>query len=195
MLSSRNGTDEPGTAACAPAGAAARQRRGVRGSARHAGRMRVHAGADLPAPGDCRDGRIQTHLAGPRQPAGRGAGAGCTNPAVDGRRIRGGGERVASPDRDPLPMTADAVYPAGIENTVAFMATLPETPCEALLDIGTGTGIAALDGARLARHAWGTDIAARSVQFAEFNRRLNGIENACVLMGDLYAPVELGKLH
>src|ERR1019366_1205084 len=101
-----------------------------------------------------------------------------------------GSDRVASPDRDPLPMTADAVYPAGIENTVAFMATLPETPCEALLDIGTGTGIAALDGARLARHAWGTDIAARSVQFAEFNRRLNGIENARVLMGDLYAPVE-----
>src|ERR1017187_11025104 len=101
-----------------------------------------------------------------------------------------GSDRVASPDRDPLPMTADAVYPAGIDNTVAFMATLPETPCEALIDIGTGTGIAALDGARLARHAWGTDIAARSVQFADFNRRLNGIENACVLMGDLYAPVE-----
>ena len=101
-----------------------------------------------------------------------------------------GSDRVASPDRDPLPMTADAVYPAGIENTVAFMATLPETPCEALLDIGTGTGIAALDGARLARHAWGTDIAARSVQFAEFNRRLNGIENATMLEGDLYAPVE-----
>src|ERR1017187_5136130 len=44
-----------------------------------------------------------------------------------------GSDRVASPDRDPLPMTADAVYPAGIDNTVAFMATLPETPCEALI--------------------------------------------------------------
>jgi methylase of polypeptide subunit release factors len=87
-------------------------------------------------------------------------------------------------------MTSDVVYPAAIENTVAFLATLPETPCDALLDIGTGTGIAALDGSRHARRAWGTDIAERSVHFAEFNRRLNAIENATMLAGDLYAPVE-----
>ncbi len=99
-------------------------------------------------------------------------------------------DRISSPDLAPLPMTADVVYPAAIENTEAFMATLPETPCDALLDIGTGTGIAALDATRYARHAWGTDIAARSVQFAEFNRRLNGIENATMREGDLYAPVE-----
>ena len=99
-------------------------------------------------------------------------------------------DRVSSLDRAPLPPDADVVYPAAIENTVAFMSTLPETPCDALLDVGTGSGVAALDGARYARHAWGTDIAARSVQFAEFNRRLNGIQNATMLQGDLYAPVE-----
>ena len=99
-------------------------------------------------------------------------------------------DRVTAPDRAALPMTTDAVYPAAIENIVAFMSTLPETPCDALLDIGTGSGIAALDGARWSRHAWGTDIAARSVQFAEFNRRLNGIQNARLREGDLYAPVE-----
>jgi len=99
-------------------------------------------------------------------------------------------DRINAPDSAPLPMCADMVYPAGIENTAMFMSTLPETACDALLDMGTGTGIAALDAARYARHAWGTDIALRSVQFAEFNRRLNGIANATMIEGDLYAPVE-----
>lgn len=114
--------------------------------------------------------------------------AGCTMFATRGMVLAS--DRVSSLDRAPLPPAADVVYPAAIENTVTFMATLPETPCDALLDVGTGSGIAALDGARYARHAWGTDIAARSVQFAEFNRRLNGIQNATMLEGDLFAPVE-----
>ncbi|MBZ5584612.1 MAG: methyltransferase [Acidobacteriia bacterium] len=99
-------------------------------------------------------------------------------------------DRVSSPDHSPIALRPDAVYPASIENTALFMSTLPTTSCDALLDIGTGTGVAALAGARSARHAWGTDIAGRSVSFAEFNRRLNGIENAAMLEGDLYAPVE-----
>ncbi|MCX6630293.1 MAG: methyltransferase [Candidatus Solibacter sp.] len=114
--------------------------------------------------------------------------AGCTLFPTRGMVLAS--DRVSSLDRANLPPAADVVYPAAIENTVAFMGTLPETPCDALLDMGTGSGIAALDGARYARHAWGTDIAARSVQFAEFNRRLNGIGNATMLEGDLYAPVE-----
>src|ERR1035437_284390 len=114
--------------------------------------------------------------------------AGCTLFPTRGMWLAS--DRIFSPGGAPVPMTTDAVYPAAIENTVAFMAALPETTCDALLDIGTGTGIAALDGARLSRHAWGTDIAARSVQFAEFNRRLNGIQNARLREGDLYAPVE-----
>ena len=114
--------------------------------------------------------------------------AGCTLFPTRGMVLAS--DRLCSPDRSPLPLTADAVYPAAIENTVAFMSSLPETPCGALLDIGTGTGIAALDASRYARHAWGTDIAARSVEFAEFNRRLNAIQNATLLDGDLYAPVE-----
>ncbi|MEO8368815.1 MAG: methyltransferase [Candidatus Solibacter sp.] len=99
-------------------------------------------------------------------------------------------DRVAVPGSDANPASGDLVFPAAIENTVAFMATLPETPCDALLDVGTGSGVAALDAARFARHAWGTDIAERSVHFAEFNRRLNGIANATMLQGDLYAPVD-----
>jgi methylase of polypeptide subunit release factors len=99
-------------------------------------------------------------------------------------------DRVAVLGSDSPPASGDLVFPAAIENTVAFMATLPEIPCSALLDLGTGSGVAALDGARYASRAWGTDIAERSVHFAEFNRRLNGIQNATMLQGDLYAPVE-----
>ena len=82
------------------------------------------------------------------------------------------------------------VYPAVVENTRDFIAGIPDTPCDALLDLGTGTGIAALEGARYARHCWGTDIIARPVRFAEFNRRLNGLDNMTTLQGDLYEPVE-----
>ena len=41
-----------------------------------------------------------------------------------------------------------------------------------------------------AGHAWGIDITARSVRFAEFSRRLNQIANATFLQGDLYRPCE-----
>jgi SAM-dependent methyltransferase len=100
------------------------------------------------------------------------------------------GDRPGTPDGSPYKVPDDVVYPGAIENTRHFLASLPQTPCEALLDIGTGSGVATLSAAsRYARHAWGVDIAARSVRFAEFNRRLNGIENATILESDLYESV------
>jgi len=101
------------------------------------------------------------------------------------------GDRPGTPDGSPYTVPDDVVYPGVIENTRHFMASLPQTPCEALLDIGTGSGVAALSAAsKYARHAWGVDIAERSVRFAEFNRRMNGIENATILKGDLYEPLK-----
>ncbi len=99
-------------------------------------------------------------------------------------------DRAAGPDGASCALPADVVYPAVVENTRDFVAGIPDTSCDALLDLGTGTGIAALEGARYARHAWGTDIIARPVRFAEFNRRLNGLDNMTTLLGDLYEPVE-----
>jgi SAM-dependent methyltransferase len=97
-------------------------------------------------------------------------------------------DRTTSPDGSAFP--PDAVYPAMREQARHFLESLPSIPCEALLDVGTGTGVAALAAAReYAGHAWGVDIAPRAVHFAEFNRQLNGIARATMLEGDLYAPV------
>jgi hypothetical protein len=84
----------------------------------------------------------------------------------------------------------DLVYAAITTNTRYFLATMPRHRCSALLDLCSGTGIAALAGSRFADHAWATDVAERSTEFARFNARLNAIGNVTVASGDLYAPVE-----
>jgi SAM-dependent methyltransferase len=98
-------------------------------------------------------------------------------------------DRGAAPDGSRIPYPMDVVYPPVFETTRQFMAEQPQTPCEAHLDLGTGTGIAAILGARNAKHVWATDITERAVVFAEFNRRLNQVENLTTATGDLFAPV------
>lgn len=84
---------------------------------------------------------------------------------------------------------SDCVYPAITRNTQFFMHTLPGTPCEALLELFSGTGLAAFVGAAHAKRAWAVDITERATVCAEFGRRLNGLDNVTVLRGDLFAPV------
>jgi SAM-dependent methyltransferase len=98
-------------------------------------------------------------------------------------------DRFGTPSGTPIDLFADAVYPALFDNTYNFVTRLPETPCEALLDLGTGNGCAAICQARFARRIWATDISPRAVYFAEFNRRLNGCDNIETAAGDLYEPV------
>jgi SAM-dependent methyltransferase len=95
-----------------------------------------------------------------------------------------------APDGNRCDLPADVVYPAIFDTTRKFLEGLPDSPCDAMLDLGTGTGIAAMLGARSAQHVWATDITERSALYAEFNRRLYGLENLTVLTGDLFAPVE-----
>jgi methylase of polypeptide subunit release factors len=108
---------------------------------------------------------------------------------VEGLYIASDRSTPGDPDLgEPLP--PDVVYPAITDNTARFLSILPADPCEECLDLCSGTGIAALVGAsRYARHAWATDLGARSVHFAEFNRRLNGLENVTVAQGDLYEAI------
>lgn len=83
----------------------------------------------------------------------------------------------------------DFVYPAIVANTDLFLHLLPPTPCDAFLDLCSGTGIAAMVAARFgAAHAWAYDVTQRSTHFAEFNRRLNALPNVTASRGDLYEP-------
>ena len=86
-------------------------------------------------------------------------------------------------------MPDDVVYPAITTSTEHFVAMLPETPCDDLLELCAGTGIAALLGARTGAHAWATDVTERATHFARFNARLNGADNVTVACGDLYDAV------
>lgn len=100
-------------------------------------------------------------------------------------------DRWTSPELAPIEGLTTAVYPPFMINTTHFLETLPSDPCENLLDLCSGTGVAALLAATgYARQARATDITERSTRCAEFNRRLNGIENATVAAGDLYEAAD-----
>ena len=86
-------------------------------------------------------------------------------------------------------MAPEVVYSPLTPNTQQFMLLTPRTPCDALLDLCAGSGIAALAAARLARTAVAADVTERSTHFAALNARLNGITNVETVQGDLYEPV------
>jgi methylase of polypeptide subunit release factors len=99
-------------------------------------------------------------------------------------------DRWTSPELAPIRVAVDVVYPAITPNTAHFMETLPSDPCDSLLDLCSGSGIAAmLAASRYAREVLATDITEASELSVEFNRLLNGIENLRVARGDLYEPV------
>ena len=98
-------------------------------------------------------------------------------------------DRWSNPDGSPFRSLSDILYPPVGPNTKLFLELLPNSPCEAFLDLCSGTGIAGLIAAsQYARQAWAYDITERCAHFAEFSRCLNGIENFSTGTGDLYEP-------
>ena len=91
-----------------------------------------------------------------------------------------------TPGGDAPDLPEDFVFPAITANTSQFIATLPRDPCENFLELCSGAGVAALEAAWRAHHAWAVDITERSTQMAEFNRLLNGIDSVTMIQGDLY---------
>lgn len=85
-------------------------------------------------------------------------------------------------------LPVDAVFPAVTPQTRLYLDSLPPAPCGRFLEMCGGTGIAALLAAPLAGHAWSADITQRATTFAEFNARLNALDNVTAVAGDLWAP-------
>lgn len=98
-------------------------------------------------------------------------------------------DRWNTPDRAPFAVSADIVYSAIVSNAQRFLSCLPTAPCDDFLDLCSGTGVAALCAAKhFARRSYAYDIAERCTAFAEFNKRLSGLNNVTVHLGDLYEP-------
>ncbi|MCS7026480.1 MAG: methyltransferase [Bryobacteraceae bacterium] len=70
-----------------------------------------------------------------------------------------------------------------------FIDSFPRRPCQRFLDMGTGSGLAAIIGSLEAREAYGVDITARAIQYARFNGLLNARSNVHFLQGDMFEPV------
>jgi len=98
-------------------------------------------------------------------------------------------DRGNHPDGTPLRPFPDFVFSAHNPLTRQFLSLLPAGPAATVLDLCTGTGVAALAAASSAERVVAVDIAARSAHFAAFNRLLNGVGNVEIMTGDLYEPV------
>ncbi|MBV9294601.1 MAG: methyltransferase [Acidobacteriaceae bacterium] len=82
----------------------------------------------------------------------------------------------------------DLVVGPSLATKLISRVTLHE-PSEATLDIGTGSGILALEAASYSKRVVATDINCRAVEFATFGAALNGITNLTAVCGDAFAPV------
>jgi hypothetical protein len=65
----------------------------------------------------------------------------------------------------------------------------PRSPVDAVLDVGTGSGIQALLASRHATRVIGTDTNPRALHLAKLNASLNGMSNVEFRQGSLYDPV------
>jgi hypothetical protein len=95
----------------------------------------------------------------------------------------------------PLPdwsseVPSDVVFSGISRHTRIFLGSIPRDPCESLLDLCAGSGVAGLiAGASFARKACTADLGQRCVHFSEFSRRLNGLLNVSSAAGNLYDAV------
>jgi methylase of polypeptide subunit release factors len=126
---------------------------------------------------------------------------GLTEPASEGRircsvllyRTRGfciASDRFTSDEGQVGRPEEDCVYYALTDTAHHYLYSLPDRRIGQVLDIGTGSGIAALILSPNAQQVYATDISPRCVLFTEFNCRLNGVENIIAREGSLYDPVE-----
>jgi methylase of polypeptide subunit release factors len=86
--------------------------------------------------------------------------------------------------------SSDFVLPASSPTTRYLLNFTLRRPVRTALDLGTGCGILAHVASEFSDHVVATDINPHASEYAEFNARLNGLENLEVRTGDLFEPVE-----
>ncbi len=64
-----------------------------------------------------------------------------------------------------------------------------------ILDLGCGYGAVGITASRFVRYVIMTDVNRRAIQIAKKNLKINGVKNAEVRWGSLYAPVRGEKFH
>jgi 16S rRNA (guanine1207-N2)-methyltransferase len=76
--------------------------------------------------------------------------------------------------------------------TELLLEAIEVGPCESMLDLGCGYGPIGIVAARLSEggHVILTDVNERAVALARTNIAANGLRNAEVRIGDVYAPVD-----
>ncbi len=79
----------------------------------------------------------------------------------------------------------DRVYPVYQDQGAFFAERLAVKPGDEVLDIGTGTGVLAIEAARTAGMVTGIDVNPRATSFARANASLNGASNVRFRTGDL----------
>ncbi len=91
---------------------------------------------------------------------------------------------------DDLSHGEDAVMGFGATTIELCGAAFPRQGIQRVLDLGCGSGTAALLLAKRARTTIGVDINPRAVALAKINAAINGITNVEFRVGDLFAPVQ-----
>jgi hypothetical protein len=74
--------------------------------------------------------------------------------------------------------------------TLVLDALVLRRPAASALDLGTGSGLLALQAARHAGRVVAADINARALRFLEFNAALNEVDNIELREGSMFEPVE-----
>src|SRR2546427_12166462 len=76
--------------------------------------------------------------------------------------------------------------------TELLLEAIEVGPCESILDLGCGYGVIGIVAAHLSEggHVILTDVNERAAALARGNLAANGIRNAEVRIGDIYAPVD-----
>ena len=77
-----------------------------------------------------------------------------------------------------------------IFDSYMFASTFGTRPAKRCLDLCTGSGVLGLHASRASREVIAVDLYERPLEFARFNKALNGISNIEFVQGDMYAGLQ-----